>query len=338
MRNKKFTLLYLTLILFIQCSKNNDSEIENISNASSYNNEILHLKRGHYEELKKRISYSFEKEDSILTKEVSQKIIPNKIESYKVSIERQILAQQNAIRNINELKNLKSLLSIYHDILSFQNNPEKMKTESLKYSDYMEYNDELKMVFLTISKQKAAMLNCKGMMWIDDELIVCKKNRIIVINNPKKNYTGQIENIIPSNDVRIYYLEDSNNLNKTRVQSNVSVHYHPQSNLYALGLIKFIDYESVYNGFQYIYVYSVGSEAATFFAGSSIFVNTFAITVVTSVPNTPPITTHSVKTLANLNNTNAVSETSIYSPFYSVSNNTGWYILYPNNVVFTGVY
>ncbi len=356
----KKNLIYLTILLvaiIFGCQK---EEVNQSNDLNSIKN-FLKLNGKEYDVLKISLENDFSQRDVKTTKIITKEDMLNQDVS-KISTDNIKPLNLTSIVEKNEaiiakypvLKNFTSMLSIYNQALLIKEKA-KLKAFAEKYNSFLIYFEEFNYVMLKVPIYKAALLNPYGFIKVDNQIRKYDENCLKIIKDGDIKKIIQLNNISYSTkEVLVFNFNNKKNIMLT----NSKILYNPNSNLYAVALVHYVDMEYHYTEWdEYQFIYSAGANAATFFnnqpCGVTIFnlqstsyYETYGYPVVVTPPNTftSPHTNQRNILYSQTNFTrnflitdNFFSpEVIIYRDFPRFISTTDFGVMYPNNVIFYG--
>lgn len=355
----KKNLIYLTILLVAIIFGCQREEINQSNDLNSIKN-FLKLNGKEYDVLKISLENDFSQRDVKTTKIITKEDMLNQ-DVTKMSTNNITTLNLLSIVEKNEaiiakypvLKDFTSMLSIYNQALLIKDKT-KLKAFAEKYNSFLIYFEEFNYVMLKVPVYKAALLNPNGIIKVDNQIRKYDENCLKIIKDGDVNKIIQLNKISYSTkEVLVFNF----NIKKNIMSTNSKTLYNPNSNLYAVTLVHYVDMEYLNNEAlgEYKFIYSAGANAATFFnnqpCGVTIFnlqstslYETYGYPGVATLPNTftSPKTNQRNILYSQTNFTRNFLITDVfysqelifYRDFPRFRTTTDFGVMYPNNVIF----
>lgn len=335
----------------------------NQSNDLNSSKNFLKLSGKEYDILKNSLENDFGQKDARITKIITKEDMLNQDVSNMptnsiIPLNLKTIVEKNEaiIAKYPVLNNFTSMLSIYNQALLIKDKA-KLKAFAEKYKSFLVYFDEFDYVMLKVPVYKAALLNPFGFIKVDNQIRKYDENCLKIIKDGDDNKIIQLNNInYSTKEVLVFNFNNEKNIMLT----NSKILYNPNSDLYAVALVHYVDMEYQYTEWdEYKFIYSAGANAATFFnnqpCGVTIFnlqstsyYETYGYPVVVTPPNTftSPHTNQRNILYSQTNFTRNFlitdyffsPEVIIYRDFPRFISTTDFGVMYPNNVIFYGTW
>lgn len=345
----------LLLFLMVGCKKETTNQSNELNSKSRA---YIEISGNEYDALKNSLENDFSQSNNKSTKSITKedmlkqdvaKMPTDNIHPLDLST---IVKQNEAIiAKYSILNNFTSMLSIYNKALLIKEKV-KLKQFTEKYNTFLVYFEEFNYVMLKVPVYKAALLSPQGIIKIDNQIRKYDEFCIKVIKDGDDNKICQFDNTNESTkNISVFNFNKS----KTIVWANSTVIYNPNSSLYSVALVHYVDneYWTDYTDWNK-FTYSAGANAATFFNGQACGVTVFNLNSTSTYPLFTQVPNYHEYYGPQYNQrnilyaqTNFTKNTLVMDVFYisrpivyrdlpSFISTTNFGVMYSNNVVFYG--